>query len=203
MADLLVLDPTGERARLLLAARSAPVAAAGFLGSLVGYALLGGVPVLGPLADMSAILLALAAAGLAAGTAELTWRSQPRATTAVAILGVMAGLAAAALTVAAMVGGRAFQGAQGAGFAAPGIWLVAWDLLALRQKALPAWCAVAGVMGGTGFIVGGIVGDAPGMLALVGVLAVGFLPWAWGVRRALFDAAVDERRGTPSAGVNA
>lgn len=79
---------------MLLAARSAPVAAGAFAASLLAYAvLLPLAPAYGALADAASLVLALAPLALAAGAAELTFERAPRATSAVATFGSLAALA--------------------------------------------------------------------------------------------------------------
>jgi hypothetical protein len=199
--ELLAFDPTGERARLLLAARSAPVAAAAFVASLLAYALLPAGSPLVALADVASLVLALALVGMAVGFPELTWPRAPGLTSAIATFGVVAGLAAAGLAVALATGGPAALVAwQGAAFAGLGAWLAAQSLLALAQRALPSWACVAGALAGLGFVVGSLAPnpDQGGpLLALAGALALGLPAWAWAARRALFEAA-GARPGQPA-----
>jgi hypothetical protein len=200
LVELLTLDPTGERARMLLAARAAPVAAGAFVASLVGYALLVPLaPAYGALADVAGLLLALASVGLAMGFAELTWKQAPTATTLASVLGVIAGLAAAALDVAQLAGQRGVVPGSGLAFAALGAWLAASNALAFTSRTFPRWAALLGLLAGAGFAVGGLFAglQGPGQAALVvaGALTVaGFPAWCWAARAALLRQA-----GAPQA----
>lgn len=206
--DLLALDPTGERARLLLAVRAAPVALGAFGLSILAFVALGPgtMAAFAALGDAVSILLALSLAAMLMGTSELTYPAAPRATTAVATAGVVAALAAAALSAASLGGGGGtLLPAVILAYAAIGACLVAWNALALATRALGRGVAAMGMLGGTAFVLGALSGEPPDPLAmLAGVLAIaGFPAWAWGARRAMLAAVADPARGPASTGVNA
>lgn len=206
--DLLTLDPTGERARLLLAARAVPVALGAFILSIAVFVVLGPAAMAqyAVLGDAVSLLLALALVALAMGTAELTFAAAPRATTALATAGVVAALAAAALSVGSMGAPRdALLPALTLAYAAVGAWLVLWNALALRTGGLGRGLAGLGMLGGAAFILGAAGGEPPDPVAVLsGVLAiVGFPAWAWGTRRAMLAAVADPARRPSTAGVNA
>ncbi|HEV8360982.1 MAG TPA: hypothetical protein VGR28_11060 [Candidatus Thermoplasmatota archaeon] len=210
MQDLLTLDPTGARARLLLAARAAPVGVGALVASLLGYVvLLPLAPAYGGLGDAAAMVLALALLALAAGSAELTFEAAPRLTSALATLGACAALAAAALSAASIAGaGRVAIQGTGIAFSAAGLWLIAWNGLAWARGALPRATAGLGLLAGVGFVAGAAAGDPSGSgmvaAAMAGALAVvGFPPWALGLRRALLRAAGVPAGRAAGGGVNA
>jgi hypothetical protein len=188
VAELLALDPTGERARLLLAARSAPVAIGAFFASFAGFALASISPALLAVGGVASVLLALSFVALAMGVSELTFRGVRGATAAVGTFGVAAGLGTAGLAIAVMTGLR-LDTVEGWGFALCGVWLVAQNALALRTNGLPRATAWPGIAAGFGFVVGGFAGDpASGVLglAIAGALTiVGFPAWCIGARKAM------------------
>jgi hypothetical protein len=208
-ADLVKLDPTGARARMLLAARCAPVAAAAFVASLLAFAVvLPLAPAYGALSDAASLVLALALAPLAAGLGELTRSGARWPGDALATLGVVAALAAAALSLAMMAGARAVAPGAGLAFAAIGAWLVAANALSLGVRALPRRTAAFGLLAGAGFVVGALFAEPQGpgqaALAVAGALAVvGFPAWALGMRRVLRAAAVAAEARAAEPGVNA
>lgn len=206
--DLLTLDPTGERARLLLAVRAVPVALGAFALSVLVFVVLGPAAVAqyAVLGDAISLLLALVMVALAMGTAELTYVPAPRATTAMSTAGVVAGLAAAALSVGSMGAPRdALLPALTLAYAGVGAWLVAWNALAAAKRSLGRGWAVLGVLGGAGFLLGAAGGEPPDPVAMLsGVLAIaGFPAWAWGARRAMLAAVADPAQRPAATGVNA
>lgn len=171
------------------------------MATVLGYAVL--LPMgYGPFADAASMALALSLAAMAAGVAELTWERAKALTTALATFGVLAALGAAALGAALLGGaGPALVPAVGVAFAAMGAWLLGWDALALATGALPRWAAVAGMLAGAGFLVGGLFPDGDGfgpVAAVAGALTLaGFPAWTWGARGAALRTAHAVVRARP------